>query len=105
MVSPLAVVRLRAGDTKPRLRVRHTAADNVPVDYAHMTVRLRIARGENDVLEKTAILTDASKGEFIITWDATDLTPGKHPGLIRFIDADGLRLSTHNIIFDVAPDI
>jgi hypothetical protein len=95
----------REGDTLPVLFADYKKNSGIAINYAGMTVRLRIARSNNTLLEKTAVLLDPAQGRFIFNWEPGDHIRGRHRAAISFIDDTGRIYSTPDIIFDVVPPI
>jgi hypothetical protein len=106
MAAQLNVIRMREGDTLPLLRINIDRVDGDAQDFTGYTVRLRISKTGGGYVEKTATLQTSPAGQyFLITWDESDLMRGSHMGAITFVDADGRKLTTRNILFEVAPPI
>jgi hypothetical protein len=101
----LPVFSFCEGDTRPLLRAHIARTSGVSINFAAMTVRLRVAKDGGGYLEKQAQLTDAATGQFVFMWAPGDLLRGKHFGAVTFITEDGGILTTRNLLFDVRAPI
>ena len=89
----------------PLLSVIYERADGVPVDYAALVVKLRISKTGGGYTEKTAALDSIEAGRFLFTWSEGDLLRGSHMGAVTVIDGAGRKLTTRDILFEVAAPI
>lgn len=80
-------IRFVANDTLPSLRGTLTEDDGTPVDLsgAHVAVHIKY----DTPLEKTATITDAANGKWLVEWEPGDLMAGKWPYEIQVTDATG----------------
>jgi hypothetical protein len=90
------ILELTEDDQLPQLSGVY--ADDVtgaPQDLTGYTVQLKI--GYSTVLIKTATITNAAAGEFVIDFDAGDLVPGRWDCHLVFIDQSGRPLTYHDL--------
>lgn len=79
-----SVVYMSAGDNRP---VISCTLKNTSLDGYTITGRLR--HQNNSVTHVTAVITDAPHGKFMLAFNSSDITVGRHELDILFAHADG----------------
>lgn len=80
-------LRYVEGDTLPSMQGTLTNDDGTAVDLADTVVTVHIKY--DPPLVKTATITDAAAGEFLLMWEPTDLISGKWTYEIQLADLSG----------------